>query len=67
MNKARIICSVFLSIIFITTNAQTIKTGRTSNTTIVKVNTENKLVVRNTLSGINAKSINTDKGNFTSW
>ena len=65
MNKTRTICSILLSIIFITSNAQTIKTGLTSNTCIVKVNTDSKLVVRNTLSGITAKNVNTDKGSFT--
>ena len=65
MNKIKLICSIILSIIIITSNAQNIKTGRTSNSIVVKVNTDNILVVRNTLSGINAKNILTDKGSFT--
>ncbi len=65
MNKTKIICSIFLSIIVIAVNAQNIKTGQTSNSTIVKVNTDNKFVVINTLSEIRTNNISTDKGSFT--
>ncbi len=64
MNKTKLIFGVFLSIFYITTNAQNIKTGRTTTSVNVKVNTDKKLVVRNTLSGINTQKINTDKGSF---
>ena len=65
MIKTRCILGILFSIIFITTNAQTLKTGQNNTSVKVKVNTDKKLIVKSILSGIDAKAINTDKGVFT--